>query len=47
MTVNLLFLVAALVCFFLSAIGVASARVNLQSLGLMFLTLYIGFGAFQ
>lgn len=37
---KLVALVLALVCFFLSAVGVSSPRINLQSLGLFFLTAY-------
>jgi hypothetical protein len=36
MTLLTLFLILALVCFILSAIGIPSSRINLQSLGLAF-----------
>jgi hypothetical protein len=39
-----LFAVLALICFILSALGVA-ARINLTALGLAFLTCVIAFGA--
>lgn len=35
---GLILLIAALVCFVLSAFGVVASRVNLQSLGLALLT---------
>lgn len=39
MTINILLLLAALICFVLSAFGVGS-RVNLQSAGLACVTLF-------
>lgn len=38
-TVNLLLIILAFVCFILSAIGVIVPRLNFQSLGLALLTL--------
>ena len=38
-TINLILLVLALILFLLSAVGVPSTRVNLQSAGLALLTL--------
>jgi hypothetical protein len=40
LTLKLAFLILALVCFFLSAVGVSTNKVNLQSLGLFLLTCY-------
>jgi hypothetical protein len=39
MTLRFLFLIVALVCFVLAALGVKSPRANLTALGLVFLTL--------
>ena len=41
MIINLIILILALVSFFASAVGVVSSRVNLQSLGLVFITVYL------
>jgi hypothetical protein len=42
LTLSILFLVAALICFVLDVIGVP-AKINLQSLGLAFLTAFFLF----
>jgi len=34
LTINLILLVAAFVCFIMAAIGVSSSRINLMALGL-------------
>jgi hypothetical protein len=44
MTLRFLFLIVALVCFVLAALGVNSPRVNLTALGLAFATAAFLFG---